>query len=179
MKAVSVKKLVFAALFAALICVSTISIRIPTPGTGGRITPGGAPVILAGVFLDPATAFLAAGIGSCMADLSGGYFIYVPITFFIKGFVAWGTGLVYRRAISKGKSRKIAVVLGGVIDIFLVALGYFICETILYGSGASLASVPSNLLQGTGGLVIAEVLYPLLERPLGIVAEWDAEGTEV
>jgi len=44
MKAVSVKKLVFAALFAALICVSTISIRIPTPGTGGRITPGGAPV---------------------------------------------------------------------------------------------------------------------------------------
>ena len=35
MKAVSVKKLVFAALFAALICVSTISIRIPTPGTGG------------------------------------------------------------------------------------------------------------------------------------------------
>ena len=57
MKAVSVKKLVFAALFAALICVSTISIRIPTPGTGGYIHPGDAAVILAGVFLDPATAF--------------------------------------------------------------------------------------------------------------------------
>lgn len=41
-------------------------------------------MILCGVFLDPVSAFLAAGIGSCMADLLGGYFIYVPITFVIK-----------------------------------------------------------------------------------------------
>ena len=62
----STKKLVLSALFAALACVATMSIHIPTPGTGGYIHPGDAIVILCGVFLDPVSAFLAAGIGSCM-----------------------------------------------------------------------------------------------------------------
>ena len=84
MERLSTKKLVMCALFAALACVATMSIRIPTPATGGYIHPGDAVVILCGIFMGPAEAFLAAGIGSCMADLLGGYFIYVPITFIIK-----------------------------------------------------------------------------------------------
>jgi len=48
----------------------------------------------------------------------------------------------------------------------LVAGGYFFCEIFLYGLGAALASVPSNLVQGAGGLIIACALYPLLRRPL-------------
>ena len=46
----SLKKLVMAALFAALSCVATYIIKIPTPGTGGYIHPGDAIVILSGVF---------------------------------------------------------------------------------------------------------------------------------
>ena len=52
---VTLKKLVMAALFAALACVATMSIKIPTPGTSGYIHPGDAIVILAGVVLGPAT----------------------------------------------------------------------------------------------------------------------------
>ena len=48
---VTLKKLVMAALFAALACVATMSIKIPTPGTSGYIHPGDAIVILAGVVL--------------------------------------------------------------------------------------------------------------------------------
>lgn len=48
----NLKKLILAALFAALSCVATMSIRIPTPGTGGYIHPGDAIVILSGVILD-------------------------------------------------------------------------------------------------------------------------------
>ena len=66
------KKMVIAALFAALACVATMAIRIPTPGTGGYIHPGDAVVILCGIFLNPGAAFLAAGMGSAMADLLGG-----------------------------------------------------------------------------------------------------------
>ena len=47
-----------------------MSIRIPTPGTGGYIHPGDAIVILSGVILGPAYGFLAAGIGSCMSVLN-------------------------------------------------------------------------------------------------------------
>lgn len=149
------------ALFAALSCVATMSIHIPTPGTGGYIHPGDAIVILSGVVLGPGYGFLAAGIGSALSDLIGGYFVYVPITFVIKGLVALVSGLIYQKMSHSGKNRYLAVILGGVTDIVFVAGGYFICEFFLYGSGAA-ASIPANIIQGIGGLVISAVLYPVL-----------------
>ena len=135
MERLSTKKLVMCALFAALACVATMSIRIPTPGTGGYIHPGDAVVILCGIFMGPAEAFLAAGIGSCMADLLGGYFIYVPITFVIKGLVAFSCSHLYHGVTAQGRHGYLAVAACGVIDMALVAGGYFLCEIFLYGPG--------------------------------------------
>lgn len=157
----NVKKLVMTALFAALACVATMSIRIPTPGTNGYIHPGDAVVILSGIILGPVYGFLAGGIGSAMADLLGGYFIYVPITLIIKGLIALISGIIYQRFGKTKKSRYICVALGGITDIVLVAGGYFICEFFMYGAGAA-ASIPANLIQGAGGLIISLVLYPIL-----------------
>lgn len=157
----NLKKLILAALFAALSCVATMSIRIPTPGTGGYIHPGDAIVILSGVILGPVWGFLAGGIGSALSDLIGGYFIYVPITFVIKGLVALAAGLLYQKVGKNQKSRYIAVILSGVADIILVAGGYFVCEFFIYGAGAA-ASIPANIIQGVGGLVISCILYPIL-----------------
>ena len=127
----NLKKLILAALFAALSCVATMSIRIPTPGTSGYIHPGDAIVILSGVILGPVWGFLAGGIGSALSDLIGGYFIYVPITFVIKGLVALAAGLLYQKVGKNQKSRYIAVILSGVADIILVAGGYFVCEFLI------------------------------------------------
>ena len=157
----NLKKLILAALFAALSCVATMSIRIPTPGTGGYIHPGDAIVILSGVILGPVWGFLAGGLGSALSDLIGGYFVYVPITFMIKGLVALAAGLLYQKVGKTQKSRYAAVVLGGVADIILVAGGYFVCEYFIYGAGAA-ASIPANIIQGIGGLVISCILYPIL-----------------
>ena len=139
-----------------------MSIKIPTPGTGGYIHPGDALVILSGVILGPVYGFLAAGIGSAMADLLGGYFIYVPITFAIKGIIACIAGVLYQKVGKSPKSRHAAVILGGVTDILLVAFGYFLCEIPLYGVTASAASIPANLIQGLSGLILAFLLYPVL-----------------
>lgn len=157
----NLKKLILAALFAALSCVATMSIRIPTPGTGGYIHPGDAIVILSGVILGPVWGFFAGGIGSALSDLIGGYFVYVPITFVIKGLVALAAGLLYQKVGKTQKSRYAAVVLGGVADIILVAGGYFVCEYFIYGAGAA-ASIPANIIQGIGGLIISCILYPIL-----------------
>ena len=157
----NVKKLVMTALFAALAWVATMSIRIPTLGTNGYIHPGDAVVILSGIILGPVYGFLAGGIGSAMADLLGGYFIYVPITLIIKGLIALISGIIYQRFGKTKKSRYICVVIGGITDIVLVAGGYFICEFFMYGAGAA-ASIPANLIQGAGGLIISLVLYPIL-----------------
>ena len=157
----NLKKIVMTALFAALACVATMSIRIPTPGTSGYIHPGDAIVILSGIILGPVYGLLAGGIGSAMADLLGGYFVYVPITFVIKGLVALVSALIYQNVGKNSKSRYVAVILGGVIDIIFVAGGYFVCEFFLYGASAA-ASIPANIIQGVGGLVLAAVLYPVL-----------------
>ena len=53
----NLKKIVTAALLAAFACVATMSIRIPTPGTGGYIHPGDAIVILSGVILGPSCGY--------------------------------------------------------------------------------------------------------------------------
>lgn len=158
----NLKKLVMTALFAALACMATMAIRIPTPGTGGYIHPGDAVVILSGIILGPAYGFLAGGFGSCFADLLGGYALYVPVTFLIKGLVALVSGLLYTHMTKTPKMRWAAVVLSGIADIILVAGGYFLCEALLYGSAGALAGVPANLIQGTGGLVLSLVLYPVL-----------------
>ena len=68
----NLKKIVMTALFAALACVATMSIRIPTPGTGGYIHPGDAIVILSGVVLGPSYGLLA-DIVRLKDAISGGY----------------------------------------------------------------------------------------------------------
>lgn len=166
MKPFTTKKLVISALFAALTCAATMAVRIPTPGTGGYIHPGDAVVILCGIFLNPVSAFLTAGIGSCMSDILGGYFIYVPITFVIKGLVAYLSSRLYHTMAQKRSNLYTAVAACGMIDIVIVAGGYYLCEIFLYGPGAALASVPANLMQGTGGLLLSSALYPLLRKPL-------------
>ena len=158
----NLKKIVTTALFAALACVATMSIRIPTPGTSGYIHPGDAVVILSGIILGPVWGMLAGGIGSALADLIGGYFIYVPITLVIKGLIALIAGVVYQKIGKTSKTRYTAVILGGVTDIILVAGGYFLCESFMYGAAGAAASIPANIIQGIGGLIIACVLYPIL-----------------
>lgn len=155
------KKTVMTALFAALACAATMAIRIPIVGTGGYVHLGDAIVILSGILLGPAWGFFAAGVGSAMADLLGGYFIYVPITLAIKGLVALSSGLVARAVWDKPRLRRAAAVFGGLADIVLVAGGYFVCEIPMYGLTAAAASVLPNAFQGLSGLVIASLLYPI------------------
>ena len=157
----NLKKIIMTALFAALACVATMSIRIPTPGTDGYIHPGDAIVILAGIILGPVYGMLAGGIGSALSDLIGGYFVYVPITLVIKGLVALVSGLIYQKMCRSGKKPLCRSHPWRYYRYRICCFtGYFICEFFLYGSGA--ASILANIIQGVGGLIISAVLYPVL-----------------
>ena len=81
------KKTVMAALMAALICVATFVVRIPTP-LHGYVNLGDCLVLFAASILSPWYAALAAGLGSALADLISGYVIYAPATFVIKALMA-------------------------------------------------------------------------------------------
>ncbi len=157
------KLMVLTALFAAMTCVATLSLHIPTPGTGGYIHPGDALVVLSGILLGPIYGGLAAGLGSCLSDLLSGYMIYVPITFIVKAVIAIVCYFVYHKLLAKVSSVIVKGIITGCFSTFLVAAGYCFFEYFIYGAGA-FASIPANLIQGLSGLVISTLLLPLFKQ---------------
>ncbi len=162
MKDKTVRKLVFAALFAALSCAATMVIRIPTP-LAGYIHAGDAVVLLSGFLLGPWWGAAAAGLGSGLADLIAGYGLYVPGTFAIKFIVALVAGCLLRsRLIS---SVPLRAVVSGIVGEVLMVLGYLAYEALLLGYGAAaIGGVPMNLIQGAFGVVAGSALYIALNK---------------
>ena len=74
------KKIVVTALMAAMVCVATMLIKIPSP-MKGYLNIGDCTVLLCGWLLAPGYGFIAAGLGSALADIFSGYITYAPATF--------------------------------------------------------------------------------------------------
>lgn len=158
----TVRSLVGAAMFAALACVATMIIKVPSP-LNGYVNLGDCVVLLCGFTLSPLYAFLAAGVGSALADVFSGYILYAPATFAIKGAVALcAMGVLC--VIGKKKSSTPAHVVAAVIAECVMILGYFIFEGVLYGFAASLVNVPANAVQGLFGVVFGTALERVFEK---------------
>ena len=156
------KQLVMAALMAALTCVATMMITIPSP-LKGYLNLGDCVVLISGWLLSPAYGFLAAGIGSALADLFFGYVIYAPATFVIKGLMALIACYGFRIFQAKLGSFASRIVSGTAAEVRMV-LGYFAFEGFMYGFAPSAVNIPANGVQGIAGLIIGVVLIKMLER---------------
>ena len=162
MKDNTTKKIVFAALLAALACVATMIIKIPTP-LGGCIHVGDAVVVLAGFLLGPVWGALAAGLGSGLADVISGYVLYAPGTFVIKAVVALLAGWIIGTKLIKNEFAKalVAGIIGGVVMVG----GYMLYEAVFMGFGVgAAANIPMNCIQGAFGAVAGAALYIALSK---------------
>lgn len=156
------QKIVISSMFAALACVATMIIKIPSP-LEGYINLGDCIVLLSAWILPPGYAFLAAGLGSALADLFSGYAAYLPATFVIKGLmslVAYGGYALLSR---KSKS-LLSRILSGILAEMTMIAGYFFFEGVLYGFAPSLVNIPANAMQGFAGVVIGITLITLFEK---------------
>ena len=159
---IKTKKLVVAALMAALTCVATMIIKIPSP-LKGYINLGDCIVLISGWILSPGYAFLAAGIGSALADVFAGYMTYVPATFLIKGVMAviahYGFKFLHKKA-----GNLPARIISGVVAEIVMVLGYFVFEGVLYGFVPSAVNIPANSVQGVAGIIIGVTLMKVFEK---------------
>lgn len=156
------QKIVMSALLAALTCVATMIIRLPSP-LGGYINLGDA-VVLASAFLLPqGYMFLSAGLGSALADLFSGYLTYAPATFVIKGLMTIIAFVIFTVMSKKTKPLTAKIVGATLAEIWMVA-GYLIFESFLYGFVPSLVNVPANAVQGVAGIVIGIALTNILKK---------------
>lgn len=162
MKDNTTKKIVFAALLAALACVATMIIKIPTP-LGGYIHAGDAVVVLAGFLLGPVWGALAAGLGSALADVISGYVVYAPGTFVIKAVVALLAGWIIGTKLIKNEFAKALV--AGIIGGIVMVGGYMLYEAVFMGFGVgAAANIPMNCIQGAFGAVAGAALYIALSK---------------
>lgn len=156
------QKIAVTALLAALACVATMVIKIPSP-MKGYLNLGDCVVLTAGWMLSPVYGFLAAGLGSALADLFSGYVVYAPATFLIKGLMALVARFVYKALCGKIYS-SISRIISGVLAEIIMVLGYYIFEGFMYGFSPSLVNIPANAVQGIAGLVLGFVLIKIFEK---------------
>ncbi|MBO6302508.1 MAG: ECF transporter S component [Ruminiclostridium sp.] len=161
------RNIVTAAVFAALTCVATMLIQIPTL-TRGYVNLGDCMVLLAGWICGAKWGAAAAGIGSALADMIAGYAIYAPGTFIVKALMA-----VIAAAVAYGlRSHPLkAHIISGVTAEIFMAAGYFLYEWLFITGSAATAviGVPENLIQGAVGVTAATALMSVkaftLNRP--------------
>lgn len=160
----TIKKMALSALFAALVCISTMIAPIQL-ATGGYIHLGDAFVLLAGFILGPLWGGAAAAIGSALTDLFYGAFHYVPATFVIKGLVAAAAYLV-AHALRGTRVRRslLCYAVGGAVGELIMAAGYFAYESVIYTVSGAAAAVPLNLLQAVSGVILSLLLIGPLMR---------------
>ncbi len=156
------QKIVIASLLAALICVATMIIKIPTP-LKGYVNAGDGFIILGASMLPPAFSFLAAAIGSALADVLSGYTSYALATFIIKGLMGLSTTLILTY-LKKKNSKGILKIIPAALAEVIMVLGYFVFEGFLYGFGPSAVNIIPNILQGVAGIVIGLALIGIFEK---------------
>ncbi|MBE7038932.1 MAG: ECF transporter S component [Ruminococcaceae bacterium] len=156
------KKMVISAMFLALVCISTIIVKVPSP-LKGYFNLGDCMVLLSGWMLSPFYGFVSAGIGSLIADVISGYVVYAPATFIIKGAMAIIAHYIFKIASSKIDGGVSRIISGFVAEIAMV-LGYYIFEGFLYGFLPSIANIPANAMQGLLGLIVGVILVKILKN---------------
>ncbi len=151
-------------IFAALICVFTLLIRIPVPATTGYINIGDFGVMFTGLLFGPIIGGIAGGLGSAIADIIGFPQFAIP-TLIIKGLEGFFVGLIAnpkRESSRIGFRYIIAVLIGGSIMV----IGYFVVEIFMYGLSAALIEVPGNLFQLLFGIVTSLILITTARKPI-------------
>ncbi len=165
------------ALMAAMICVVTLVVKIPTP-TKGYLNLGDCFVLLSGWLLGTGYGFLAGGIGSAFADLLAGYPIYIPGTFVIKGLMAFVFAVILQK-MQKDKDgiSRLSWILSAVCAEAVMVSGYYLYEAVIIGEGfyPAFAGVFGNVMQGLVGFVSAFFVAEAMRRT-GIYEKCRAYG---
>lgn len=169
--------LVQVALMAAIVCVATMVIKVPT--FIGFTHLGDSMVFLSVFLLGKRKAVAASGIGMCLADILSGYAYYAPFTLVIKAIMALIVAAIAYRGEYDGNNmynNAFACIIGGlwmVVAYFFA--GSFISTYMLFKTGSfyqgmimAAGEVPGNLIQAAVGMIIAIPLGKLLRKTINM-----------
>jgi uncharacterized repeat protein (TIGR04002 family) len=148
--------IVTTAVFAALTCVLTFTVKIPT--ALGYIHPGDGVIYLAACILPFPYAFISGAIGGALSDFLGGYPQWIIPTLIIKALISLP---FYRKSVNiMTKRNAFMIIPAGLISV----VGYFIASYIIYDWAGAVAGITGNLLQAGMSASVFIVLAPAFDR---------------
>ncbi len=147
-------------LLVALVCIATMTIQLPTPGTNGYVNIGDSIIFISSILFGPIPGMVAGGVGSALADILSGYAHWAIFTLVIKGLEGYVVGIII-----KNYANILKVIFAMSIGTLVMVFGYFFAGIILEGSAVvSAASIPSNIIQGIISMCIAILLSHSLNK---------------
>ncbi len=148
----AIKDMIYTSLFAALVCVATFIIKVPSVVTNGYTHLGDGFIFIAVILLGKKNGALAGAIGASLADLIGGYSYYALPTFIIKFVMGYIMGMI----IEKLPNLKHKWVVGSVIGSMWQIFAYYVVGSLMVGNFVStLIEIPGNTIQSIAGIIVA------------------------
>ena len=168
--------IVMTAMMICLILLTTYIFKIPTPFQG-YVHLGDAMIFLSVLILGKKNGAVAAAFGSALSDLMGGYVIYAPWTFVIKGLMAFVMGVFIEAMLRRDAHRPeghhaakivgvpLIEIVGMLIASLVMVLGYGVADAVIAGNVMTgILSMPANCGQFIAGIIIASVLAAALYK---------------
>ncbi|MBD7910229.1 MULTISPECIES: ECF transporter S component [Clostridium] len=170
----STRDLVLTALMIALVFIAGSIIKVPT--VGGFVHVGDCMVFLSVVVLGKKKGAIASAFGMLLVDVIGGYFMWAPFTFIIKGTMAYISGAIIENILKRKDDHigfKIEYIFAFIVSGVFMVVGYFFAGTILAGflterlglmEGLAFAfkDILGNIVQVTTGIIISIPLSAII-----------------
>lgn len=170
---ISLIDLVEISMIAAITCVATLVIRVPS--LTGYTHIGDSMIFIGVILLGKKNGVISGALGMFLADLLGGYLIWAPFTLFIKAVMALIVGIIAFRKDYNGKNimnNTVAFIMGGTwmvvaylfFGVFVTRITVAAADTLYKGLLISLKDVPGNIMQAVIGLALAVPITILLNK---------------
>ncbi len=148
--------LTVSALWAAIIFLAVFIIKIPL--VNGYANIGDALIFTCALLMPLPYAMGAGAIGATLADIVSGYAIYAPFTFVIKAVM-----VLWFIPFKKSKSKIIKHWLPSLLAGLTGAILYFLTDSVLFGIGGGIASIPGNIGQCVVNCILYTAIAYILE----------------
>lgn len=158
-------KLAMAAVFAALVCVATLTLVITIPATNGYFNLGETVIYTAAFLFGPLVGGIAGGAGAATADILVAA-QFAPGTLIVKFLEGAIVGLLHKKIQKRTRSLSLSAAISAITGGLAMVAGYFIYEQLVLGYPLTLAlaEVPFNIVQMLVGLIVAVAIMHVVLR---------------
>lgn len=152
----SVKQLCIIGVMSAIVFLMTFIPKVPIPLGYAHLGDGA--IFIVAYLVGKKEGMFAAAIGSALADLIGGFPIWILPTFFIKLIMAY---IFYQLKGNNTLKNTMAMVAA----IIFMTIGYTLSGAVLYDSlEAGFASTPGLLTKGIVNIILAVIVISFVDK---------------